>query len=191
VTAPERFVRPFAVVDFVDALEERSGISRILERPRDELQALARKVGATVPAESPIGTFYDKLFDHYVTPSLIEPTFVIDHPAATTPLAKRHRSKPDRVERFEFYYGGVEQANAYSELNDPIEQATRFREQLAARGVETYAYDEDFVESLRYGMPPAGGVGLGIDRAVMALSGATSIKDIVLFLPTRRVPSAD
>ncbi|MCI4323821.1 MAG: lysine--tRNA ligase [Thermoplasmata archaeon] len=188
VTAPERFLRPFGTVDFVEALEEKSGLSGILDRSLDELKTLARKVGATVPAESPIGTFYDKLFDHYVTPTLIEPTFVLDHPAASTPLAKRHRSKPGRVERFELYIGGVELANAYSELNDPIEQATRFREQLAARGVESYAMDDDFVEALRYGMPPAGGVGFGIDRAVMALSGAASIKDVVLFLPIRRLP---
>jgi len=183
--APALFSRPFARVDYVEELERKSGLHDVLGRPIDELRRLARSVGATVPAESPPGVFVDKLFDHYVVPTLTRPTFVLDHPVSTTPLAKRHRSKPGRVERFELFCRGFELGNAYTELNDPDEQEARFLEQLSARGEEKYAYDADFVEALRYGMPPATGFGLGIDRMVMALTGYTSIKDVVLFVPAR------
>ncbi len=186
--APERFRPPFAVVDFVDELEARSGITDLLGRSREELRALARAAGATVPDDSPPGKFLDKLFEHYVEPTLDRPTFVVDFPAATTPLAKRHRSRPGRVERFELFAGGTELGNAYTELNDPDEQEARFREQLSARGEDHYAYDADFVEALRYGMPPASGLGIGVDRMVMALTGTSSIKDVVLFPPVRERP---
>jgi lysyl-tRNA synthetase, class II len=183
--APALFQPPFAVIDFVEALEERSGLPGILTRSRDQLRDLARATGATVPDASPAGKFLDKLFEHYVEPTLERPTFVVDHPVATTPLAKRHRSKPDRVERFELYCRGVELANAYSELNDPEDQLRRFSEQLAAKGTEFYAMDRDFVEALQYGMPPASGVGFGIDRAFMALTGISTIKETILFPPVR------
>jgi lysyl-tRNA synthetase, class II len=183
--APALFTRPFDQVDYIESLERLSGLDHVLEKPVEELRRLARAVGATVPAESPAGTFIDKLFDHYVVPTLTRPTFVLDHPVSTTPLAKRHRSKPGRVERFELFCQGYELGNAYTELNDPEEQEQRFLEQVSARGAENYAYDADFVEALRYGMPPATGFGFGIDRMVMALTGVTSIKDIVLFVPAR------
>jgi lysyl-tRNA synthetase, class II len=188
VEAPALFQPPFAVVDFVEVLEERSGLHGILDRSREELRELARAVGATVPDASPTGKFLDKLFEHYVEPTLTRPTFVVDHPLATTPLAKRHRSKPGRVERFELYCRGVELANAYSELNDPDDQVRRFAEQLAAKGTEFYAMDRDFVEALQYGMPPASGVGFGIDRAFMALTGIPAIKETILFPPVRSRP---
>jgi lysyl-tRNA synthetase, class II len=179
------FRPPFATVDFVEELERRSGISDILAKTRDELGELARAAGSTVPPDSPTGTFLEKLFEHYVEPHLQALTFVMDHPAATTPLAKRHRSKPGRVERFEMYYRGTELGNAYTELNDPDEQARRFREQLDGRSGETYAYDEDFVRALMHGLPPCTGIGCGVDRIVMGLVGATSIKDVILFPPVR------
>jgi lysyl-tRNA synthetase, class II len=183
--APDRFRPPFAAIDFVEELERRSGISGLLEKSREELRALARAGGATVPDDSPSGKFLDKLFEHYVEPSLDRPTFVFDFPASTTPLAKRHRSRPGRVERFELFARGLELGNAYTELNDPDEQERRFAEQLSSRGEDHYAYDSDFVEALRYGMPPATGLGIGIDRMFMALTGTPSIKDVILFLPTR------
>jgi lysyl-tRNA synthetase, class II len=179
------FRPPFATVDFVEALERESGIRDLAGKSREELRDLARSAGSTVPAGSPPGTFLDKLFEHYVEPKLQALTFVVDHPFSTTPLAKRHRTTPDRVERFEMYYHGVELGNAYTELNDPDEQERRFKAQLGARGADAYAYDEDFVRALRHGMPPATGIGIGVDRLVMALLGSESIKDVLLFPPAR------
>ncbi|HTZ62356.1 MAG TPA: lysine--tRNA ligase [Thermoplasmata archaeon] len=179
--ASREFTPPFATVDFVEELERRSGIRDLLEKSPDELRDLARKIGSTVPDPSPPGVYLDKLFEHYVEPHLNHLTFVVDHPAVTTPLAKRHRAKPGRVERFEMFYRGFELGNAYTELNDPDEQEHRFREQLGSQGDDAYAYDADFVQALRHGMPPATGIGLGIDRLVMALTGAASIKDVILF----------
>ncbi len=183
--AAKAFASSFSTVDFVDELEARSGIKDLRSKSRKELRDLAKAVGSTVSAESSTGVFLDKLFEHYVEPTLSAPTFVVDHPEETTPLAKRHRSKPGRVERFEFYYRGLELGNAYTELNDPDEQERRFRAQLSQRKVEQYAFDEDFVRALRYGLPPCTGVGIGVDRMVMALSGAPSIKDVILFPQAR------
>jgi lysyl-tRNA synthetase, class II len=179
--AARAFAAGFHTVDFVEELERRSGLSRLLDRSPEELREYARAVGSTVPDDSPPGVFLDKLFEHYVEPHLSRPTFVMDHPASTTPLAKRHRSRPGRVERFEFYYGGVELGNAYTELNDPDEQLRRFEEQHGGRPEDRFAYDDDFVRALRYGMPPATGIGIGIDRMVMALTGTPSIKEVILF----------
>ncbi len=180
------FHPPFAQVDYVGALEDRSGIPGMLSKSREELDRLARSVGSTVPEGSPAGAFLDKLFDHYVAPTLTRPTFVMDHPAITTPLAKRHRERTDRVERFELFYRGFELANAYTELNDPDEQAARFREQISSRPEAHYAFDEEFVEAIAFGMPPASGLGIGVDRMVMALTGISSIKEVILFPMTRR-----
>jgi lysyl-tRNA synthetase, class II len=183
--AAGRFRPPFATMDFVEELERRSGISDLLGKSREELRALARAAGSTVPEHSSSGTFLDKLFEHYVEPSIDRVTFVVDHPAVTTPLAKRHRSKPGRVERFEVFAPGYELANAYTELTDPDEQERRFREQLGERGEDHYAFDQDYVEALRYGLPPTTGIGFGVDRLVMALLGLPSIKDAILFPPVR------
>jgi lysyl-tRNA synthetase, class II len=176
-----RFLPPFATLDFVEALERESGISDLLSKSRDELRTLARSAGSTVPESSSTGTFLDKLFEHYVEPKIDRVTFVVDYPVATTPLAKRHRTKPGRVERFEVFAPGFELANAYTELTDPDEQERRFREQLGERGDDRYAFDLDYVEALRYGLPPTTGIGFGVDRLVMALLGLTSIKDAILF----------
>ncbi|HEV2449090.1 MAG TPA: lysine--tRNA ligase [Thermoplasmata archaeon] len=192
--APELFQPPFAAIDFGEALEAKMGASGILDLPPKDLAARARASGATIPEDAPAGVSLDKLFEHFVSPTLVRPTFVLDHPQSTTPLAKRHRSKPGRVERFELYCRDVELANAYTELNDPLEQESRFRSQLGGRSEEAYALDTDFVEALRYGMPPATGVGLGVDRAIMFLLGIESIKEILLFpqtRPTRRAAPDD
>lgn len=190
--APALFRPPYRRIDFLDELERRSGIERVGELPRERLRELARAAGATVPEDSPAGKFLDKLFEHYVEPTLDRPTFVMDHPVATTPLAKRHRAKPGRVERFELYCRGTELGNCYTELNDPDEQAARFQEQLGGRADDHYATDTEFVRALRYGMPPATGIGIGVDRLVMALTGTASIKDVILFLPTReRTPGSE
>jgi lysyl-tRNA synthetase, class II len=177
----DAFRPPFPTIDFVEELERRAGIADLLSKSREELRTLARAAGSTVPENSSSGTFLDKLFEHYVEPSIDRVTFVVDFPVATTPLAKRHRSKPGRVERFEVFAPGYELANAYTELTDPDEQEARFREQLGERGDDRYAYDADFVEALRYGMPPTTGIGFGVDRLLMALLGIPSIKEIILF----------
>ncbi len=172
---------PFPTIDYVDELERRSGIVGLLGKSREELRALARAIGSTVPDNSSTGTFLDKLFEHYVEPTITGVTFVEDFPLVTTPLARRHRSKPDRVERFEVLTPTFELANAYTELTDPDEQEERFRAQLGERGDDRYAYDADFVEALRYGLPPTTGIGIGLDRLVMGLLGLGSIKDAILF----------
>jgi len=126
----------------------------------------------------------DDLLSTFVEPELQQPTFLMDYPVALSPFAKAHRSQPGLVERWEAFCGGIEIANAFTELNDPDEQRARFESQarLAAEGDEEAApYDEVFVEALEHGMPPTGGVGLGIDRLVMALRDRSSIREVVLF----------
>lgn len=184
--APDVFRAPFDVVDYVETLERRMGVDHLLEKPVEELRTLARATGAPIPDDAPAAKCFDKLFDRHVEPTLIRPTFVMDYPTVTSPLAKAHRSRPGRIERFELFYHGFELGNAYSELNDPDEQRRRFLEQAGDDPDTNYAYDEEFVEALEHGMPPAAGLGIGIDRMAMALTGATSIKDVVLFPPARR-----
>ncbi|MCI4332325.1 MAG: lysine--tRNA ligase [Thermoplasmata archaeon] len=184
--AAEVFRAPFDVVDYVETLERRMGVDHLLEKPIEELRTLARATGAPITGDAPAAKCFDKLFDRHVEPTLIRPTFVMDYPTVTSPLAKAHRSRPGRIERFELFYRGFELGNAYSELNDPEEQRRRFLEQAGDDPDTNFAYDEEFVEALEHGMPPAAGLGIGVDRMAMALTGATSIKDVVLFPPARR-----
>ena len=130
------------------------------------------------------GKLVDGLLSRDVEPGLIQPTFILDYPVELSPFAKAHRSEPGLVERWEAFVGGVEIANSFTELNDPDEQRRRFEQQAAeiARGDdEAQPYDEAFVEALEQGMPPTGGVGLGIDRLVMMLTGAQSLREVLLF----------
>ena len=130
------------------------------------------------------GKLVDGLLSKEVEPTLIEPTFVVDYPIEMSPFAKRHRSEEGLVERWEAYVGGFEIANAFTELNDPDDQRRRFEQQaeeLRRGDEEAQPFDEAYVEALEYGMPPTGGVGLGIDRLVMLLTGAKSLREVVLF----------
>ena len=131
-----------------------------------------------------VGKFIAELFEILGEPNLIQPTIIYDYPTEVSPLSKQKPDDPDHVERFEIFAGGFELGNAFSELNDPVEQHKRFEQQLAERAhgdEEAHAMDEDYVRALAYGLPPTGGEGIGIDRLVMLLTGSKSIRDVILF----------
>ncbi len=172
---------PWKRVSLRDAVSERTGID-IAEHPTRE--ALAEAMGGEPDPSEGWGKLVDGLLAKSVEPELIQPTFIVDYPVELSPFAKAHRSEPGLVERWEAFIGGIEIANSFSELNDPDEQRRRFEQQAAElkRGdEEAQPYDEAFVEALEHGMPPTGGVGLGIDRLAMMLTGARSLREIVLF----------
>jgi len=175
------FSPPWKRVTLRDAIREHSGID-IAEHPTRE--ALAAAMGTEAEAEEGWGKLVDGLLSKFVEPLLIQPTFVLDYPVELSPFAKSHRSEEGLVERFEAFAGGMEIANGFSELNDPDEQRRRFEQQAAElqRGdQEAQPYDEEFVAALEQGMPPTGGVGIGIDRLVMLLTGAQTVREVVLY----------
>ena len=149
------------------------------------LQAAMREQGLEVPeSEETWAQLVDHLLSKYVEPELIQPTFLMDYPVELSPFAKRHRTEPGLTERWEAFAGGMEIANAFTELNDPDDQRARFEEQqryAAAGDEEAQPFDEAFVQALEHGMPPTGGIGIGIDRLVMLLTGQRTIREVVLF----------
>ena len=172
---------PWRRVTLRDAIRERSGLD-IAERPSRE--ELAGALGREPEDDEGWGKLVDDVLSKLVEPALVQPTFVLDYPVELSPFAKRHRTSEGLVERWEAIVGGIEIANSFTELNDPDEQRRRFEQQAEElqRGDEdAQPYDESFVEALEHGMPPTGGVGLGIDRLVIILSGARSIREVVLF----------
>src|SRR5215208_5328901 len=172
---------PWRRVTLREAIEERTGID-ILEHPTRE--ALAAAMNSEASPEEGWGKLVDGLFSKEVEPTLIQPTFVFDYPVEMSPFAKGHRDDDRLVERWEPIVGGIEIGNAFTELNDPDEQRRRFEQQaeeLRRGDQETQPFDESFLQALEYGMPPTGGVGLGIDRLVMLLTGAKSLREVVLF----------
>jgi lysyl-tRNA synthetase class 2 len=182
------FSTPWRRMTLRDAILEHSGVDF---RAHPDRESLVAAIGDRLPSEGRTWPqLVDDLLSTYVEPTLQQPTFLLDYPVELSPLAKRHRSEDGLVERWEAFCGGVEIANAFTELNDPDEQRARFEAQarFAAEGDEEAApYDEAFVEALEQGMPPTAGVGVGIDRLVMALTDRQSIREVVLF-PALREP---
>lgn len=180
----------FKRVHMVDLVKAKTGVDFFKEMTFEEAKELAKEHDVEVPNHfTGVGHIINAFFEKYCEDDLIEPTLVYGHPVEISPLAKRNDKDPRFTDRFECYIGGTEYCNAFSELNDPIDQLHRFEEQLEERKLgndEACEIDYDFVEALEYGMPPTGGIGIGIDRLVMLLTGKTNIRDVILFPHNRQ-----
>ncbi len=177
------FKTPFKRISITDAIKEKTQVD-ISNLNENDLKELCKKHQIEIESTMGKGKIIDELFSKLCEKELIQPTFIIDYPIETSPLTKKHRNKPGFVERFELYINGQEIANAYTELNDPIDQYHRFEEQvkLKQRGDEEAMYmDYDFIRALEYGMPPTAGLGVGIDRLTMLLTNQHSIQEVILF----------
>lgn len=179
---------PFKRVTMIDAVKEYTGVDFDEIKDTEEAKKIADEKGVHYEARHKKGDILSLFFEEFVEEHLVQPTFVMDHPVEISPLTKRKPDKPDYVERFELFITGREMCNAYSELNDPIDQRARFaaqEEAFAAGDEEANHTDEDFLNALEIGMPPTGGIGYGIDRLVMLLTDSPAIRDVLLF-PTMR-----
>ena len=179
------FTTPWPRVGFVEGIRERAGID-VRFAAEEEMRALLLRTGGSPDDIAALagGRLLDEMFKTFLEPHLVQPTFVIDYPKALSPLAKVHRGDPMLTERFELFVGGKELANAFSELNDPDDQRARFEDQVRQRAAgddEAQPFDTDYIRALEYGMPPAGGLGMGIDRLMMVITGQPSIRDVILF----------
>lgn len=178
------FTPPWRRITMKEAVKVYAGIDFDAVNSLEEAKRLAKERGVEVEKVDSLPALMYEVFEELVEEKLIQPTFVIEYPVEVSPLAKRNPSNPGLTDRFELFIAGFEVANAFSELNDPIDQRARFEEQAKKRergDEEAHPMDEDFVRALEYGMPPAAGIGIGIDRLVMILTGALSIRDVILF----------
>jgi lysyl-tRNA synthetase class 2 len=178
------FAPPWHRETLAGSIEARTGVDVLANRSLEALQGAMREQGLEVPGEETWAQLVDFLLSRYVEPTLVEPTILHDFPVELSPFAKRHRDIEGLTERFEAYAGGMEIANAFTELNDPDDQRARFEEQRRhadAGDEEAQPFDEDFLRALEHGMPPTGGIGIGIDRLVMLLTRRASIREVVLF----------
>ena len=180
--------KPFERITMLDAVKKYSGVDFNEIKSDEEAKAIAKEKGIEFEERHKKGDILNLFFEEFAEEHMVQPTFVMDHPIEISPLTKKKPDNPDYVERFEFFMNGWEMANAYSELNDPIDQRERFKaqEELLAQGdEEANTTDEDFLNALEIGMPPTGGIGFGIDRMVMLLTDSAAIRDVLLF-PTMK-----
>jgi lysyl-tRNA synthetase class 2 len=178
----------------LELISEATGQHVTIDTPRDELADLAAKHGVDVEPWWEAGHLIGELHDKVGEPSVTLPTIVYDYPMEISPLARAHRDDPRLVERFEPIVVGTEMGNAFSELNDPIDQRRRFDAQMEAKAhgdVEAQVLDEDFIRALEYGMPPTGGLGVGIDRLTMVLGGVSTLREVILFPALRPESEGD
>ena len=178
------FKPPWLRFNLQEAVHQFSGIDFSQYPDTHQLRKKMEEMGIQVDPQKNWAKLVDELVSTFVEPNLIKPCFLIDYPVSLSPLAKTKPDNPKTVERFEAFAGGFEIANAFTELNDPIEQRERFIEQISQRegyGEEEWSIDEDFLEAIEYGMPPTGGLGIGIDRLVMVLTNQQSIREVILF----------
>ena len=167
----------------MDAIKEKTGYD-LNGKSEDEIRAICKELNLEIDETMGKGKLIDEIFGEFCEGTFIQPTFIIDYPVEMSPLTKMHRSKPGLTERFELMVNGKELANAYSELNDPIDQEERFKEQLrlSEKGDDEAMFiDQDFLRALQFGMPPTSGIGIGIDRLVMLMTGQTTIQEVLLF----------
>ena len=186
--------KPFERITMVDAVKKYAGVDFDQIKTLEEARAIAKEKGVEFEPRHKKGDILSLFFEEFAEEHLIQPTFVLDHPVEISPLTKKKPGNPDFVERFEFFMNGWEMANAYSEINDPIDQRERFRaqEELLAQGDEEANHtDEDFLNALEIGMPPTGGIGYGIDRMVMLLTDSAAIRDVLLFPTMKTLGGSD
>jgi lysyl-tRNA synthetase class 2 len=177
------FEAPFRRLTMTDAIKEKTGYD-ITGQNEDQLREACKRLNVPVDETMGKGKLIDAIFGQYCEDDLIQPTFIIDYPSEMSPLCKRHRDNPDLTERFELFVNGKELCNAYSELNDPIDQLERFQEQLrlSEKGDDEAMFiDMDFIRALEYGMPTCSGLGIGVDRLTMFMTDSPSIQDVLLF----------
>ena len=184
---------PWKRITMADAVKEACGEDYNTWQSDEEARAICDKRDVHVEKDAKKGDCLAALFDEYVEASLVQPTFIIDYPVEISPLAKRKPENPALTERFEFFITGHEMGNAFSELNDPIDQRKRFEDQVAARAAQGIhaEVDEDFVNALEYGMPPTGGLGFGLDRLIMLLTDSSTIRDVLLFPTMKPIDKKD